>query len=135
MIRVYTFTIEPPPHVDPLVAGPLMTKQLDRMAAQSKELLEAEIEVTADKKIVLRVIYQARDAWYIHKKIKFPLVAALRKGNLRMDHVKATQIAAPVSGRDRPTPRVPPPALGLPIDHSWVDEVSPMRPEEPAPGH
>jgi hypothetical protein len=60
---------------------------------------------------LLTMLYQARDAWYIHKKIKFPLVAALRRANLRIEHVRSTQVSAPVSGRDRPTPRVPPPPI------------------------
>lgn len=115
MIRIYTFTIHPPSDVDPVTAGELMTVQLDRMAAQSKELLESVIELTSDGKLVLTITYQARDAWYIHKKIKFPLVAALRRAGLKMEHVRSTQVTAPVSGRDRPTPRVPPP------DHSWIE--------------
>jgi len=124
MIRIYTFTIRPPEGVDPMVAGPLMTKQLDRMAAQSKELLEATVEATENGELIVTMLYQARDAWYIHKKIKFPLVAALRRGGLKMEHVKATQISAPVSGRDRPTPRVPPPPRGIEIDNAWADEIA-----------
>lgn len=114
MIRLYTFTVQPPKHVDIMTAGPLITKQLDRMAAQSKELLEATVEATEDGDLLISILYQARDAWYIHKKIKFPLVAALHKGNLKMEHVKSTQVSIPANGRDRPTPRVPPPPLDIP---------------------
>lgn len=114
MIRIYTFTIQPPEDVDPMVAGPLMTKQLDRAAANSRELLESTVEVTDDGKIIVTMMYQARDAWYIHKRIKFPLVSALRRGGLKMQHVKTTQIGTPISGRDRPTPRVPPPVTSEP---------------------
>lgn len=115
MIRVYTFTIVPPKHIDATMAGELMTRQLDRMAAQSKELLESVIELTEEGKLILTITYQARDAWYIHKKIKFPLVAALRRGNLKMEHVRSTQISAPVSGRDRPAPPPPPPIEWKPV--------------------
>lgn len=108
MIRIYTFNIEPPGHVDPVEAGELMTKQLDRMAATNPDLVEALVELNEDNKLILTITFQARDAWYIHRKIKFPLVAALRKANLKMEHVRSTQISVPVSGRDRPTPRVPP---------------------------
>lgn len=111
MIRIYTFTIEPPEDVDPAVAGPLMAKQLDRMIAQSKELLEADVELADDGRLIMSMMFQGRDRWYIHKKIKYPLVAALLKGQMSMKHVKATQVSAPPSGRDRPAPRVPPPAL------------------------
>jgi hypothetical protein len=134
VIRIYVFTIEPPKHVDVMVAGPLMVKQLDRMAAQSRELLEASVEVADEGKLLVKIMYQARDAWYIHKRIKFPLVAALNKGGLKMNDVKSTQVIVPENGRNRPAPRVPPPALGMSIDTGWVDEVSPVRPEEPAPG-
>lgn len=108
MIRIYVFTVEPPDGVDPLVAGPLMTKQLDRMAAQSRELLESVVEASDDGKLIVRMLFQGRDQWYIQKRIKYPLVAALRRGGLRIEHVKATQISAPPSGRDRPAVRVPP---------------------------
>lgn len=127
MIRIYTFTIQPPEHVDAMLAGELMTKQLDRMAAQSKELLESVIELTEEGKLVVTITFQGRDRWYIHKKIKFPLVAALRRANLKMEHIKSTQVSVPLSGRDRPTPRVPPPPRGMMIDQTWVDEISPMR--------
>ena|SRR5688500_3247212 len=108
MIRIYTFTIEPPARTDLVTAGELMTKQLDRMAATNPDLVESDLELTEDNKFILTITFQARDAWYIHRKIKFPLVAALRKANLKMEHVRSTQISVPVSGRDRPTPRVPP---------------------------
>jgi hypothetical protein len=119
MIRIYTFTIEPPADVDPQVAGPLMTKQLDRMAAHSKELLEAEVELLDDGRLMMRMMFQGRDLWYIQKRIKYPLVAALLKGKMSMKHVKSTQVSAPPSGRDRPAPRIPPPpppGTWLPIE-------------------
>jgi hypothetical protein len=59
--------------------------------------------------------YQGRDRWYIHKKIKFPLVAALRRVGMKVEHVKSTQVSVPVSGRDRPTPRMPPPLEWEPL--------------------
>lgn len=108
MIRIYTFTIQPPAGTDLVLAGELMTKQLDRMAAVNPDLVESYLELTEDDKLVLTITFQARDAWYIHRKIKFPLVAALRKANLKMEHVRSTQIQRPISGRDRPAPRVPP---------------------------
>jgi hypothetical protein len=110
VIRIYTFTVQPPPDFDVLAAGKLMTRYLDQVAARSKELLEAVIEATEDGRLVLTLTYQARDQWYIHKKIKFPLVAALRRVGLTMEHVKSTQVSAPTSGRDRPAARMPPPA-------------------------
>lgn len=115
MIRIYTFTIVPPKGTDLVVAGQLMTKQLDRMMAQSRDIVEADVEATETGEILLRIMYQARDAWYIHKKIKFPLVAALRRANLKMEHLKATQVTAPVSGRERPAAKVAPATPWLPV--------------------
>ena len=108
MIRIYTFTVEPPAHVDLTTAATTIAQHLTAISANSKELLEAGVEVVGEQ-VVMTMTYQGRDRWYIHKKIKFPLVATLRKADMKMEHVRSTQISVPESGRDRPTPRVPPP--------------------------
>lgn len=107
MIRIYTFTIAPP-ESNAAELAPEVYQFLAEISGKSKELLEAEVEVVGDRFVIV-MTFQGRDQWYILKKIKYPLVAALRKVGLKMEHVKSTQISAPVSGRDRPTPRVPPP--------------------------
>lgn len=107
MIRVYTFTVVPP-EGNAAELAPEVDKFLTGISNGSKELLEAQIEVIDDRFVIV-MTYQGRDQWYILKKIKFPLVAALRRVGLKIEHVKSTQMSAPISGRDRPAPRVPPP--------------------------
>lgn len=107
MIRIYTFTIAPP-EGNATELAPEVYQFLAEISGKSRELLEAEVEVVGDRFVIV-MTFQGRDQWYILKKIKYPLVAALRKVGLKMEHVKSTQISAPVSGRDRPAPRVPPP--------------------------
>lgn len=107
MIRIYTFTVAPPEGNAAELAEKI-DQFLTRVSDTSKELLEAQVEVVGERFVIV-MTYQGRDQWYILKKIKFPLVAALRKVGLKMENVKSTQVSAPISGRDRPTPRIPPP--------------------------
>jgi hypothetical protein len=115
MIRVYTFTFTTPDGMDVAQAGQLITKQLDRMAAQSESLVKAQVHAEPPE-LVLRMWFQGADRWRIQQRIKYPLVAAIRKGGLSMEQLKSTQIDIPANGRDKPTPRVPPPARWAPVD-------------------
>lgn len=119
MIRIYTFTLQPPEGFDFVTAGELMTKQLNRMAAQSDAIVKAEVHAEPPN-VILKMWFQGADRWRIQQRIKYPLVAAIRKAGLKMEHLKSTQIDIPVDGSKLRVPRVPPPARWAPQD--WYNE-------------
>lgn len=118
MIQVYTYTVQLPEGRDPGEAVTTLQVNLDRMASRDPHLVraEAEAQVQPERLLFLRVWFQDNDRWYIQKKIKFPVVAALRKVGLGLKDIRSTQVETPPDGRIQRTPRKPPPARWGPQD-------------------
>lgn len=124
MIQVYTYSIRPPEGIDPQEAGETLTKVLDRMAARSEYLIQAEVTLDFAKDehdvehpwLFLKIWFQDRDRWLISKRIKFPVVTALRKSGMGLKNVRAVQVETPPDGRINRTPRKPPAPRWQPVE-------------------
>lgn len=122
MIQVYTYTVALPEDRDPQEVLTVLNTNLERMVSRDAHLVKAEVEVQVypAKLVFLKIWFQDSDRWYIQKKIKFPVVAALRKVGLNLKDVRSTQVETPPDGRIQRTPRKPPPARWGPQD--WYSE-------------
>lgn len=119
MIQIYTYTLTPPEGSNPREVQATLQTVVERMVARSDWMIKVETDVAADL-LYLKLWFKGSDRWYIQKRIKFPVTAALRKAGMTMANIRTTQVETPLDGRVLRTPRKPPPPRWEPQD--WYTE-------------